>query len=144
MSGVLATSEPDFDLLEIDPRPCELCGLTSDRHDMVDDGEGPQFYCPDLSPDEMTLDELERRAELRRQEEVAAILARMDAMDVPFNPTAPREPLPYRTPEATVNAFWYVVRLGDPEYLTRWLSQHPLDAPHLYRLWEAKCLTVAV
>jgi hypothetical protein len=65
--------EPDP--LEIDPRPCELCGLTVDRHKMVDDGDGPLFYCLDLSPDEMTLPELERRAELRRQEEVAAILA---------------------------------------------------------------------
>jgi len=50
---------------------------------MVDNGEGPEFFCLDLLPDEMTLEELERRAELRRQEEVAAILARMDAMDQP-------------------------------------------------------------
>jgi hypothetical protein len=52
----------------------------------------------DLSPDEMTLDELERRAELRRQEEVAAILARwdaMDAMDGPAEMPPPRAPEPY-------------------------------------------------
>ena len=41
--------------IEIDPRPCGLCGLTINRHEMVDDGEGPDFFCADLSPDEMTL-----------------------------------------------------------------------------------------
>ncbi len=79
--------------IEIDPRPCLLCGLTIDRHDMVDDGEGPEFFCADLSPDEMTLPELERRAELRRQEELAAIMAAMP--DCP--PLVPRcGPEPYR------------------------------------------------
>jgi hypothetical protein len=57
----------ELELLEIDPRPCQLCGLTIDRHDMVDDGDGPVFFCPDIDPDDMTLIELERRAELRRE-----------------------------------------------------------------------------
>jgi hypothetical protein len=74
-----AAFEPDP--FEIDPRPCELCGLTIDRHEMIDHGEGPEHYCPDLSPDEMTMPELVRRAELRRQEVVAAIIARWEAMD---------------------------------------------------------------
>src|SRR5207248_7342383 len=89
--------------LELDPRPCELCGLTIDRHEMVDDGEGPIFYCPDLPPDEMTLDELERRAELIRQIEIAEIMARMDAMDLVAapEPVRPVAKQPYRTPQAT-------------------------------------------
>jgi hypothetical protein len=45
---------------------------------------------------------------------------------------------PYRTPQATIDAFWYVVRLDDPDYLTRWLAQHPLDASALCELWEGK------
>jgi hypothetical protein len=45
---------------------------------------------------------------------------------------------PYRTPQATIDAFWYVVRLDDPDYLARWLVQHPLDATALQALWEAK------
>ena len=44
--------------IEIDPRPCEFCGLTIDQHRMIDTGEGPEFYCIDVSPDEMTIDEL--------------------------------------------------------------------------------------
>src|SRR6266404_1018749 len=90
--------------LELDPRPCGLCGLTIDRHDAVDDGDGPLFYCPDLSPDELTLPELERRAELRRQEEVAAIIARWEAQDAlaPCEPLPPREPEPYCPARSTI------------------------------------------
>ena len=51
---------------------------------------------------------------------------------------APTATQPYRTPQSTVDAFWYVVRLDDPQHLTRWLAQHPLDAPALCKLWEDK------
>jgi hypothetical protein len=131
----------ESDLLAIDPRPCEKCGLTIDRHNIVDDGEGPLFYCADLSPNEMTLPELERRAELIRQVEVAEIMARIFVFAVDDQPSAGRaadEPRPYRTPQATIDAFWYVVRLDNPDYLTRWLAQHPLDASALCKLWEGK------
>jgi hypothetical protein len=47
-------------------------------------------------------------------------------------------PQPYRTPQSTIDAFWYVVRLDDPDYLTRWLERHPLDASALCKLWEGK------
>jgi hypothetical protein len=134
----LVTIDPD-DPIEIDQRPCELCGLTIDRHDMVDDGEGPIFYCPDLSPDEMTLVELERRAELRRQEEVAAIFARLEAMDDPSKRLPPpREPEPYRPAQSTVDAFWFVVGLRDPERFKVWLADRPKDAPFLLELLETK------
>jgi hypothetical protein len=133
-----AVSPEQLELDPIDPRPCELCGLTIDRHEMTDDGEGPIFYCIDLPPDEMTLNELECRAELRRQEEGAAILARWEAMDRHLEPPLPREPEPYRPAQSTINAFLYVVRLGDADHLSRWLAQHPLDAPHLLKIWERK------
>jgi hypothetical protein len=36
--------------IEIDPRPCEWCGLTIDQHVMVDDGDGPEFFCEEANP----------------------------------------------------------------------------------------------
>jgi hypothetical protein len=45
---------------------------------------------------------------------------------------------PYRTPQSTIDAFWYVASLDDPDYLTRWLAQHPRDVVALQKLWEAK------
>jgi hypothetical protein len=127
----------ELDPIEIDPRPCELCGCTIDRHERIDGDEGPLFFC--LPPDEMDLDELERRVELIRQVEVAAIFARLEAMDDPSKRLPPtREPEPYRTPEATVNAFWFVASLRDPERLRAWLLARPKDAPTLLKLLESK------
>jgi hypothetical protein len=124
--------------LAIDPRPCEWCGLTIDRHRMVDNGDGPEFFCLDLSPDEMTLPELERRAELRRQEDIAAILAGwIEPVDAPSITPADREPPPYRTPQATVDAFKYAVGLGDVEHLKAWLAARPKDAPFLLAMLES-------
>jgi len=131
--------EPDP--IEIDPRPCELCGCLISRHERIDDGDGPIFYCPDRPPDEMDPDELERRAELRRQEEVAAILARwdaMDAMDGPAEIPQAAKPPPYRTAQSTIDAFWYVVGIDDPDRLEAWLLACPKDAPTLLELMEAK------
>jgi hypothetical protein len=125
--------------IEIDPRPCRICGLKLDRHEMIDDGEGPLFFCADLSPDEMTLAELERRAELRRQEDIAVILARLEAADDPSKrpPLAPRAE-PFRPAQSTVDAFWYVVGLNDPDRLKAWMREHPKDAPTLLKLLENK------
>jgi|SRR3954451_25113015 hypothetical protein len=49
----------------------------------------------------------------------------------------------YRTPQATVDAFWFVVRLDNSDYLADWLMQHPLDAKYLHELWGKKCSTKA-
>jgi hypothetical protein len=135
MSLHLLTIEPN--LLAIDPRPCGLCGLTIDRHEMVDRGEGPEFFCLDLAPDELTPPELERRAELRRQEDIAAILARWEALGPPDVPP-PREPEPYRPAASTVDAFWFVVGLDDAARLAGWLRERPKDAPLLLKLLEIK------
>jgi hypothetical protein len=124
--------------IEIDPRPCEWCGLTIDRHEMVDNGEGPEFFCRDLLPDELTLEELERRAELRHQEEVAAILARMEAMDQPTEAPAPSKPEPYRPAASTISAFHYLVATGDVERLRGWLAERPKDASCLLLLLESQ------
>jgi hypothetical protein len=126
------------DASAIDPRPCEHCGLTIDRHQMVDDGEGPEFFC--LALDDMTLPELERRAELIRLIETAEIFARLEAMDDPSTrPPAPRaEPRPYRTPQATVEAFFFVVAMQDPQRLQAWLADHPRDAAFLMKRLQEK------
>jgi hypothetical protein len=117
--------------IEIDPRPCILCGLTIDRHDMVDDGDGPLFFCPDLAPDEMTLSELERRAELRFAEGVAAILASMT--DSPS--IVPPEP--YRPAQSTIDAFRLVAAGADIGRIKAWLADRPKDAPFLIALLES-------
>jgi len=121
--------------IEIDPRPCQKCGLTIDRHEMDDDGEGPLFFCADIDPDDMTLIELERRAELVQQIEIAAILARLEWPA--FVPPPPRQPEPYRPARSTVDAFRYVVALDDMDRLKAWLADRPKDAPLLLALLES-------
>jgi hypothetical protein len=109
--------------IEIDPRPCQLCGLTIDRHEMVDDGEGPEFFCTgeiDHAPPWFTVAVL--------QPEIAE----------PRRPEPRRRPEPYRPAESTVQAFWYVTRNHDADYLAAWLDKHPADRPHLFRIWKAK------
>ncbi|MEH2521563.1 hypothetical protein V1279_007136 [Bradyrhizobium sp. AZCC 1610] len=51
-------------------------------------------------------------------------------------PSARREP--YAPAQSTVEAFWHVVRTDDPDYLSRWLADHPADAPELFKLWKAR------
>ena len=123
--------------IAIAPRPCEYCGLTVDRHRMVDNGEGPEFFCLDLPIDDLTLPELERRAELRIQEEVDAILARWEAIE-PLPAPDDAEPRRYRTPQATIDAFKFVVARGNADGLRRWLAGRPKDAPFLLSLLESR------
>jgi hypothetical protein len=89
----------------------------------------------------MTIDELERRAALIRQIEVAEIMARMDATDAMEGPSKapPRaEPELYRPAASTVGAFWYLVNLRDSERFKAWLRDHSDDAPFLLNLLETK------
>jgi hypothetical protein len=108
--------------IEIDPRPCQLCGLTIDHHEMVDDGEGPEFFCAEINhaPPWFT----------------AAVLQ----LEIPETrrPEPRRRPEPYRSAESTVQAFWYVTRNHNADYLAAWLAKHPADQPHLFKLWKAK------
>jgi hypothetical protein len=43
-----------------------------------------------------------------------------------------------RTAKSTIDAFWSVVSLNDPDRLKAWLRQHPGDAPTLLKLLESK------
>jgi hypothetical protein len=90
--------------IEIEPRPCEFCGLTIDQHRMIDDEPPPP--------------------EIVRNSDISGKQA--------------NTPPPYRTPQATVDAFWYVVSLCNPERLKAWLVDHPQDAPFLLKLLEGK------
>ena len=42
----------------------------------------------------------------------------------------------YRTPQPTIDAFWYVVRQDDVARLDTWLADHPKDAAFLLKLLE--------
>ena len=129
-----AVLEPDP--IEIDPRPCELCGLQIDCHEMIDNGEGPIFYCPDLET-QIYLD----AADLVKQWELAdpRDAWRHTGEPPPKASAIPNaRPEPYRTPDSVIDAFWYVVGLNDPDRLKAWLLNHPKDAPHLHKLWKAK------
>lgn len=49
-----------------------------------------------------------------------------------------KRPVTYAPAASTIDAFAYVVRLGDSERLTAWLASHPADAPHLLRIYGAQ------
>ena len=116
----------------IDPRPCGLCGLTIDRHEMVDDGEGPEFFCAGVD---------DAPADIVRQWEMADPRDRWrHTGEAPPKPSAEpwRRPEVYRPAESTVAAFLYVVGLDDADYLSAWLAKHSADAPHLLKIWKAR------
>jgi hypothetical protein len=119
--------------IEIDPRPCGICGLTIDRHEIIDDGDGPIFYCPD----QIHLDAaaLVRSWELGDPRDAWRHTGEPPpkACDVPKV-----RPEPYHTAQSTIGAFWFGVGLRDPERLTGWLRDHPQDAPWLIKLLEGK------
>ncbi|WP_038970257.1 hypothetical protein [Bradyrhizobium genomosp. III] len=56
----------------------------------------------------------------------------------PVRAPAPTERPTYRTPQATVDAFLFVLGTGDVERLSAWLARHPADAPHLLRIYEGQ------
>jgi hypothetical protein len=120
--------------IEIDPRPCELCGRTIDQHEMVDHGEGPEFFCyPE--DDIVTSWQLADPRDAWRHTGETPPPASVRNSDI--TATAAR-PDYYKTPQSTVDAFLIVASLNDPDYLARWLDQHPRDEKFLCKLWKAK------
>jgi len=130
----------DLAPIEIDPRPCLLCGLTIDQHDMVDEGEGPLFFCAENPPDWLVAGIMQQweladpRDKWRQTGETPPLPEVRSGPLQPAPPTAKR----YRTPQSTIDAFWYVTRLDDPDYLARWLADHERDAAHLLKIWKAR------
>lgn len=125
--------------LEIDPRPCDWCGLTIDQHVMTDEGEGPEFFCQEIHPHATDLvrawEMQDRRDAWRHTGETPPPVAFRNA-DFPGAPQPARQH--YRTPQATVDAFWFVVGECKPERLKAWLADHPRDRPYLLKLLEGK------
>jgi hypothetical protein len=128
------------DPIEIDSRPCELCGLTIDRHRMIDDGEGPEFFCDDIER-EIYL----RAAELMRQWECADPRDRWKHTGEAPPPDSVRNgPAPEparqsnRPAQSTIDAFLHLAR-HDRGRLAAWLANHPPDVRgKLFKLWESK------
>jgi hypothetical protein len=130
----VALAPIDLDLIEIDPRPCELCGRTIDQHEMIDGGEGPEFFCyPDN--DIVTCWELADPRDSWRHTGEPPPSASVRNSDIT---AAAARPDYYRTPQSTADAFWYVVRLADPERLAAWLDDHPKDESFLLKQLESK------
>jgi hypothetical protein len=82
--------------------------------------------------------------DLHGQDKIQRIMAHTfraeepSAHEIPLAPELKFTPRHYRTPQATVDAFFFVTRLDDPDYLARWLDQHPRDEKFLCKLWKAK------
>jgi hypothetical protein len=127
---------PELDPIEIDPRPCECCGCTIDQHRRVDTPEGPEFFCDDIEREIML-----GAADLVRRWELADSRDRWKHTgEPPPKASTSREPglKPYRTAQSTVDAFWLVIGLNDPDRLKAWMRNHPKDAPTLLKLLENK------
>jgi len=100
--------------------------------------------CEKLSPEEVA-EEIENIIYLRAGAAVEQ-LERADPRDrwrhtgepPPTIEPAHSAPRPYRTPQSTIDAFFYVVRLDDPARLAAWLDDHPQDAPFLPKLLDGK------
>jgi hypothetical protein len=136
-------SIPEPSPIEIDPRPCDWCGLTIDQHVMVDGGDGPEFFCQDISSSASNLVSQwgmqDSRDAWRHTGEAPPPAAFRNA--APGPPASVREY--YRTPQATIDAFFYVARTKDAAGIADWLADHPRDARHLHKLWKQKCSTAA-
>jgi hypothetical protein len=146
--------ETDIAPIMMDSRPCSLCGLTEDRHDAIDDGDGPLFFCAEIGPENLTLPELERRAELRFQEEVAAMVEQWERADprdawmhtgeAPPPDSIRNGPAPEparqsnRLAQSTIDAFLHLAQ-HDRGRLAAWLANHPQDVRgELFKFWESK------
>jgi hypothetical protein len=128
------------DPLSIDPRPCILCGRTIDQHEMVNFGEGPEFFCPvDRDADfQRAVDDIVRRLELADVRDRWKHTGAAPPSAEVRNSVIVQELKPYRPAASTVSAFQYVVSCNDADHLERWLADHARDAPFLLELLEGK------
>ena len=132
------TLEPEP--IEIDPRPCGLCGRTIDQHECVDTGEGPEFFCyPD--DDIVTRWELADPRDAWRHTGEPPPPASVRNSDISARPAD--KPQPYRTPQSVVDAFFYMLKTKDAAGIAEWLAAHPQDERYLQKIWEQKCSTAA-
>ena len=57
----------------------------------------------------------------------------------PLQAARPRSARPHCPAASTIEEFFCVAGLEDPRRIAAWLLDHPLDAPHLHKLWKQKC-----
>jgi len=127
------TEGPEFYC--IDTRLCERCARTIDQHQRVETERGPEFFCyPDN--DIATCWELADPRDAWRHTGEPPPSADIRNSDISARPTD--KPRHYHTPQSTIDAFWYIVRLEDADYLKRWLAQHPRDVVTLQKFWDGK------
>jgi hypothetical protein len=112
----------DIEPAPIEIEPCELCGCA------IEDLE-EQIYlrAADLIAQ---WERADPRDAWRHTGEHPPRSTGSDAVPVP-------QPQFYRTAVSTIEAFKFVVSLGDPERLEAWLLNHPQDATTLLKLLEA-------
>jgi hypothetical protein len=96
---------------------------------------GETFAAADILPE--ADDELNEACEAEIMLAAADLVRRWESAYKP-RPEPPRRAEPFRPAESTVQAFWYVARNHDADYLAAWLAKHPDDRPHLFRIWKAK------
>lgn len=134
--NIAAPAVPEPESVEIDPGPCHLCGRTIDEHSRVDTFEGPIFFCENGGDDLVRQWELADPRDRWKHTGEPAPSAAVRNTDISARPAD--KPRPYRTPQATVDAFWFVVSLCDPGRFKTWLSDHPQDEPFLLKLLKGK------
>ena len=59
-----------------------------------------------------------------------------EAADEKHRETVVRRPKEYRPARSTIDAFWYLVRLKEPDRLVAWLEDHPREKSYLLKLLE--------
>jgi hypothetical protein len=116
-----------------------------------DYGRGRAMLTKAIAQTEKFLNQLDRRAVLQRQEDAAALVKRWELADPRdrWKHTGEKRPIvedialefkprPYTTAQSTIDAFWCVVGLDDPDRLKAWFANHPRDVPALLKLLETK------
>lgn len=134
--GVLTLHEAVDELQAIASLTGLVAAIGQDKVQEIISGSPP--LVPDLT------DEIEAEIRLR-----AGAMVRQWELDDPrdrwrhtgeakpvIRPTPVRRE-PYAPPASTLAAFRHVERNESPDYLTRWLANHPADAPALYKIWKA-------
>ena len=117
-----AHTELEPDSIEIDTPLCELCGYAiEDLEELIHlRAADPVAQWERADP----------RDAWRHTGEHPPRSTGSDAVPVP-------QPQSYRTAASTIEAFKFVVSLGEPERLEAWLLNHPQDATTLLKLLEA-------
>jgi len=119
-----------------DEGSCQLCGLSIDEHFRVDTFEGSLFLCENAEGDLVRQWELADSRDGWKHTGEPPPAAAVRNSDISARPAD--KALPYRPPQSTIDAFWFVVSLCDPGRLKTWLSDHPQDEPFLLKLLKGK------